>query len=115
MSNCEHPEHSYTCQAHCSSSNLYQTLDEMEFERGIWNAAQYGEVEKIKKFLIKEGIDPDLKDTAGYTALHYAARNGHLNICQLLLQYGANIDSITKSGKATALHRACSSGNHVFF
>lgn len=47
---------------------------------------------------------------SGYTALHYAARNGHLNVCRYLVEKGAHIDAATKSGQATSLHRACSAG-----
>lgn len=46
----------------------------------------------------------------GYTALHYASRNGHLEICKYLIENGANIDARTRSGQATALHRACAAG-----
>lgn len=52
-------------------------------------------------------------DNAGYTALHYAARNGHVDICKMLIQYGANINATTKSGKATPLHKAAASGIFV--
>lgn len=95
------------CDHSHSSSGVCQTLDEMEFERGIWYAAQYGDLDKVEK-LIDRGID--LKDKSGYTALHYAARNGHVDVCKLLLNKGANVNAVTKSGCATALHRATSAG-----
>ncbi|GBO99290.1 Ankyrin repeat domain-containing protein 39 [Eumeta japonica] len=45
-------------------------------------------------------------DNCDYTALQYAARNGNVDICKLLLSEGkADIDAVTKGG-ATALHRA---------
>lgn len=98
MSCCDHPH---------SSSGVCQTLDEMEFERGIWHAAQYGELEKVEKLILR-GVD--VRDKSGYTALHYAARNGHAEVCKLLLMNGANVNAVTKSGCATALHRAASAG-----
>ena len=111
MSSCEHfcKNHEHICGGH-SVSNLNQTLDELDFERGIWYAAQFGDFEKVQK-LIRNGVDVDLRDSAGYTSLHYAARNGHLNICKLLLENKADIDAVTRSGRATALHRACSAGH----
>lgn len=98
MSCCDHSH---------SSSGVCQTLDEMEFERGIWHAAQYGELEKVEKF-IHRGMD--VRDKSGYTALHYAARNGHVEVCKLLLKNGADVNATTKSGGATALHRAATAG-----
>lgn len=52
-------------------------------------------------------------DNAGYTALHYAARNGFIEICKILLQNGANIDAQTKSANATPLHKAAASGKYT--
>ncbi|PKK17535.1 ankyrin repeat domain 39 [Columba livia] len=49
-------------------------------------------------------------DLAGYTALHYASRNGHLGVCRLLLQRGARCDARTPGG-ATPLHRASYCGH----
>lgn len=75
--------------------------------------AFYGDKERVG-FLIdkarnaKEAVNSP--DNAGYTPLHYAARKGNLDICKILLQNGANIDSVTKSGKATALHKAAAAG-----
>ena len=42
---------------------------------------------------------------------HYASRSGHAGICQLLLERGANVNSQTRSGKASSLHRAAYSGH----
>ncbi len=126
------------CEAHCCkiqrSSTLAQNLDEMEFERGIWSAgkshfssfhtfktiesgshagllpASDGDLPKVRKFLA-QGVNPDIRDAAGYTALHYAALKGHIEICDILLQHGADINATTRAGMATALHRAATSGN----
>ncbi|KAF2903563.1 hypothetical protein ILUMI_02636 [Ignelater luminosus] len=109
MSNYQHlhDHHNHVCQAQSTTSSLYQTLDELDFERGIWYAAQCGDTKKVEK-LLSQGTNVDQRDSAGYTALHYAARNGHLDVCKVLLRNGADINSTTKSGRATALHRACS-------
>lgn len=94
----------------CTPAVAAQSLDEMEFERGIWHAAQYGDLDKIKRLLSNFGSDPDKRDSAGYTALHYAARNGNLDVCKFLVEKGANIDAVTRAGGATALCRASSAG-----
>ncbi|XP_051510231.1 ankyrin repeat domain-containing protein 39-like isoform X1 [Myxocyprinus asiaticus] len=99
-----------TCSAHRSTPSVHQTLDEMDFERGIWSAAMDGDLERVKSFL-KKGIDPNMRDQANYTALHYAGRAGHLSVCELLLDYGACANVQTRGG-ATPLHRAAYCGHH---
>jgi len=42
---------------------------------------------------------------------HYAARNGHANICELLLRNGAHVNTVTRTGHVSALHRAAYSGH----
>lgn len=87
-----------------ATTSVYQTLTEMDFERGIWNAALNGEYNRVKKML-DDGVNPSLPDNQGFTALHYAARNGKLGICTLLLEKGADVNAKTHGG-ATPLHRA---------
>lgn len=98
-------DHNCTCSTHAVAT---QSLDEMDFERGIWFAAQNGDLERVKK-LVKDKHCVDMKDSAGYTALHYAARNGHFSICKFLLENGAQVNAITK-GQVTALCRAALTG-----
>ncbi|XP_068686584.1 ankyrin repeat domain-containing protein 39-like isoform X2 [Montipora foliosa] len=104
---CEHEE---ACG--CASKPLpcAQSFTEMDFERGIWQAALDGNIKRVRSLLDKGG-DPDARDGSGYTALHYASRSGHANICLLLLERGADVNAQTRSGKATSLHRAAYSGH----
>ncbi|XP_033094796.1 ankyrin repeat domain-containing protein 39 [Trachypithecus francoisi] len=88
---------------------VQQTLEEMDFERGIWSAALNGDLDRVKH-LIQKAEDPSQPDSAGYTALHYASRNGHYAVCQFLLENGAKCDAQTNGG-ATALHRASYCGH----
>ncbi|CAK9832043.1 Ankyrin repeat domain-containing protein 39 [Anthophora retusa] len=102
--NHNHNDHT-TC---CSINNdvgVRQSLTEMEFERGIWYAAQYNDLDRVK-MLLKKGVSVNVEDSAGYTALHYAARNGHYDICKMLLENNAAVNAHTRCGHATALHRA---------
>ncbi|KAJ9584675.1 hypothetical protein L9F63_020978, partial [Diploptera punctata] len=87
---------------HCSlnTSSLYQTLDELDFERGIWYAAYNNDVSKK---LLKQGVSPDTQDKAGYSALHYAARAGHDRVCRCLLSAGASVDAVTRAGQSKRL------------
>lgn len=83
-------------------------------------SAYSGDKDKVMKLIIKSRNvreTVNAPDNAGYTALHYASRNGHLDICKLLLKNDAVIDVQTKSGKATPLHKAAATGRllHIFF
>ncbi|XP_026466046.1 ankyrin repeat domain-containing protein 39-like [Ctenocephalides felis] len=86
-----------------------QSLDEMDFERGIWNAALYNDLDRVKVLL--RHTSPNIIDKSGYTALHYAARSGHLLVCQILLSNGADVDAKTKAGGVTPLMRAVTAGH----
>ena len=100
------------CQNSCchGGTPFDQNLDELEFERGIWQAAFYGDTDKIKSFITK-GTDINIKDSSGYTATHYAARNNHIDSVKYLLSEGACVNCTTKCGKDTPLHRAAFVGN----
>lgn len=98
-----------SCCSHTVSSSVHQTLNEMDFERGIWSAAMDGDLERVKS-LIQKGTNPNMKDVAGYTSLHYASRSGHLAVCKFLLENGACSSPQTPGG-ATPLHRAAYCGH----
>lgn len=100
-------EHDTHCK--CKSTVAAQSLDEMDFERGIWSAALYNDLEKLEKF-IASGQTNNV-DATGYTALHYSARNGHLTACENLLNAGANVNACTRSGGVTPLIRAALMGH----
>lgn len=46
--------------------------------------------------LLKHGADPNISDSSGNSALHYAVYNGHEEMVALLLQYNADIEQKTK-------------------
>lgn len=105
-------DHSNCAGSASTNASVMQTLSEMDWERGIWYAAFNGDLNKVQSLIdqarqAKEVVTAP--DNSGYTALHYAARNGYVDICKLLLQHGADIDAQTKSA-ATPLHKAAASG-----
>ncbi|XP_059484003.1 ankyrin repeat domain-containing protein 39-like [Neocloeon triangulifer] len=103
----------HNCLEHApAQSTLHQSLDEMDFERGIWPAALDGDLKMIEDFLLKDSSWVNRPDAAGYTALHYAAKAGHLSVCEKLLISGANVDATTKAGLATPLQRAAMCGKY---
>jgi len=66
---------------------------EVQFEREqLHFAAQDGDVAEVKRFL-KEGYQPNLFDDLGKTPLHYAAMRGHLEVMNVLLAAGADVNA----------------------
>jgi ankyrin repeat protein len=109
--------HNQNCdQSSCNHTQNFgceQTLDEIEFENSIFNACVIGDIEKIRSLILKKGIDlVNQQDKSGFSCLHYAARNNHLEICKLLLKtYNASPNLKTYSCQSTPLHRAAYMGN----
>ena len=87
-----------------------QSLSEIEFQRGIWQAALNNNIPKVKELLSK-GYNVNEIDVSGYTALHYAARNKHFEMVKLLLEHNACVNCTTKAGQDTPLHRAAYVGH----
>ncbi|XP_057688472.1 ankyrin repeat domain-containing protein 39 isoform X2 [Corythoichthys intestinalis] len=102
-------EHSCSCCSLPVSPSVHQTVNEMDFERGIWSAAMDGDLKRVQS-IIQKGTNPNLRDSAGYTALHYASRSGHFTVCEFLLKKGACASPQTPGG-ATPLHRASFCGH----
>lgn len=73
------------------------------------STALYNDLNKLEK-LIALGHTTKV-DSTGYTALHYAARSGHLVACATLLNAGADVNAFTRSGGVTSLIRAAFMGN----
>uniref|UniRef100_A0A0K8T4B7 Uncharacterized protein n=3 Tax=Lygus hesperus TaxID=30085 RepID=A0A0K8T4B7_LYGHE len=93
-----------------ANPSVTQTLDEMDFERGLWYPAMQGDLAQIDKILAK-GVDVNSTDKSGYTPLHYAVRTGDISVVRKLLKAGANVNLKTKAGQATPLHRAAAAGH----
>ncbi len=48
--------------------------------------------------MLDEGADPNLVECDGWSPLHLAARNGHLEVTKLLLEHGANLEQRDSRG-----------------
>ncbi len=71
----------------------------------LWfQAVHEGDVRKIREFL-EAGMDPDVQDRQGDTALHLAVLQEDLALIQMLLEYGARVDMPNLRGR-TPLHLA---------
>ncbi len=57
----------------------------------------------VLRYLIDEhGADVDLRDSWGYTPLHYAASRGDNEMIRYLVTQGADVSAITRLGQSTA-------------
>lgn len=62
--------------------------------------------------IISNGVNVNEKILNHETLLHYASRNGYLDMVKKLLDYGANVDQITSFNGYTPLWMA-SQNNHL--
>lgn len=49
------------------------------------------------------GLDEQHRDNSGWTPLHYAAFEGHIDVCEALLEAGAKIDETDNDGKSALM------------
>lgn len=76
--------------------NGHQLLSQRGFETGSTEAHRYanlGEYEKLKEILDKNEKLVNKRDKNGWTPLHEAVRDGNLDIIQLLLERGADVNA----------------------
>ena len=71
----------------------------------IHDAAASGDIEQVKE-LLASGTDMDEVDGKQRTALHHAARRGHVAIVELLIERGADVNPREAISGHTPLHLA---------
>lgn len=82
-----------------NSQTGLQTTELINTSLALRRAAIWGRVDVVATLLAQVGVDPDVSDPKfGETALHCACGKGHLNIVKELVQRGANIEAVAKSG-----------------
>ena len=89
-----------------SFSPLLEDDDELHLPELVYWAS-LGDIEQVKQAL-QEGLDVNSADEEGYSALHAAAENDHLEIVKLLVSKGADVDH---RSTYTALELAEMAGN----
>eukprot|EP00911_Craspedida_sp_UC1_P000199 UC1_evm4s153 len=71
----------------------------------LHEAAASGIVSEVEKQLSARGVVVNLQDGRGWTALHWASKEGHLDVIKFLLSKGAELDIKNTFGD-TPLHKA---------
>lgn len=108
----DHNDHNECCGHDQISYGCEQTLDELDFDKSIFNNCVIGDLDRLKQQLKSKGLKSiNEQDKNGYSCLHYAARNSHYQICKYLVENGADVNLKTNSCKSTPLHRACFIGH----
>ncbi len=65
--------------------------------REFIEASRNGDVGKVRKIL-REGVEVDVRDQLGWTALMYACAYNHLTVALVLLEMGADVNGTNKLG-----------------
>ncbi|MBI4522092.1 MAG: ankyrin repeat domain-containing protein [Gemmatimonadetes bacterium] len=76
----------------------------------IADAAMRGDAQAVRS-LLKGGADVNAAQGDGMTALHWAAENGDVEMANMLIYAGANLEAVTRMGEYTPLHVASEAGN----
>ncbi|XP_067660340.1 putative ankyrin repeat protein RF_0381 [Haliotis asinina] len=76
----------------------------------LYNASEFGDFSRVNTILSQGRINTDCQDWIGRTAVMCAALKGHLEVVQLLVTKGANVNLIDKFAN-NILHLACLGGD----
>lgn len=91
-----------------SSSSDQEPKPEPEL---LLKSSEKGIIDHVVSILDKEPSLVNCRDSDGYTPLHRASYNGHMNVVRVLLQRGADVDARTEDGWQP-LHCACRWGEY---
>jgi len=84
--------------------NIKITPKPKQIDQELLNACYFGNIIGVKKWLQMGANVEYVEERDGWLPLHYAARWGDLEMLNLLIKYGADVNGKTKS-KETALHK----------
>ena len=100
----------YTWEAHQEFQDVTCSVcKESIAEKILFNAAERGSIE-LGRLVITLVKDLNKPDKCGLSPLHYAARQGHADMVELLISWKADKDVQSLGGRHTALHFAAKHG-----
>lgn len=99
----------YLCDLILKKHGNGKNMSDVTFEEYM-EAAKEGKMDVVLNFLDKNPQDIDKVDEEGYTALMYAALEGHENLVSVLLLGNADVNKSAKDG-LTPLLLSCVEGN----
>jgi len=83
----------------------------------LLDACKNGNLETVKKLtestFSSKGVDVNVKDSLGRTALAWASHNGYTEIVKILIEKGVNVNEPSGSKKARALLLAALNGDFL--
>jgi uncharacterized protein len=84
----------------------------MDLRAELSEAAQMGNMARVRELLDQNRDFAGLPDEAGYTPLHYAAYSGHADVARYLIAIGADIGAVSMDPlRNQPLHAAAGSGH----
>jgi len=72
--------------------------DTKQAQAELIKASQSGDIVKVLE-LLDQASDSNVVGEFGYTPLHVAAREGHMEVAALLIDRGANVEAVTTGGE----------------
>jgi ankyrin repeat protein len=107
----EHPSSAIAA----STKQMIEQVQQAKQDYSLFEAVEKGDLEQLE-LLISKGADVNLKNQEGWTPLHIAAKEGHVDIAALLIKNRAEVNERINSrddpSGLTPLHIAAYS-NHV--
>lgn len=71
-------------------------VDDKKRAEEFLDAAKEGNLEELRRLCEALEVDPDVRGYMGWTAAHWAAREGFIHILEYLRDVGANLDSLDR-------------------
>eukprot|EP00039_Didymoeca_costata_P012490 m.180278 g.180278 ORF g.180278 m.180278 type:complete len:1544 (-) comp15495_c0_seq6:2437-7068(-) len=78
----------------------------------LMRASQSGDWRMVALVICERRADINARDGSGYSALHYACSAGRRSVAQMLVDNGADVNSLNSLKGQTPLHCACN-GAHI--
>ncbi|GFR40273.1 hypothetical protein Agub_g453 [Astrephomene gubernaculifera] len=96
-----------------SASLLKGMMDERRPPKDIFEAASRNDKGYIKRQAERTlDFQVNIRDSLHRTALHWAAELGHIDVAELLIDYGVDVKAVECNGR-TAVHLAARSGDRA--